>query len=121
MYRFVTAHTVEGKILERARSKRVLEKVVIHKSKAFDAHVDKFKGSKNYYQGQDGTLDLNDLLLEETASISSATASEAILSEKDLVKITDRSDAAFLDLTSSNTSSINFEVVDAPTVEIYNL
>jgi ATP-dependent DNA helicase len=35
IYRFVTANSIEKKILDRARSKRTLEKVVIHKSKPF--------------------------------------------------------------------------------------
>lgn len=33
VYRFITANTIDEKILERASAKRTLEKMVIHKSK----------------------------------------------------------------------------------------
>jgi ATP-dependent DNA helicase len=36
IYRFLAADSIEKRILERARAKRTLEKIVIHKSKTFD-------------------------------------------------------------------------------------
>ncbi len=61
--------------------------------------VDKFKGSKGYYQRKDGTvLDLSELLKEEasTALVAHNTNhSGNVLSEEDLARITDRSEESY--------------------------
>ena len=39
VYRFVTANTIDQRIVERAASKRRLEKMVIHKGKELKSYV----------------------------------------------------------------------------------
>ncbi|KAI8619340.1 SNF2 family N-terminal domain-containing protein [Chytriomyces sp. MP71] len=65
IYRLVTSGTVEKRILDRAASKRKLEKLVIHKSE--------FKGSSGYYKSNKKISDIEDLV-----SILAADEAEAV-------------------------------------------
>ncbi|KAJ3327951.1 hypothetical protein HDU76_010850 [Blyttiomyces sp. JEL0837] len=65
IYRLVTNGTVEKRILDRAASKRKLEKLVIHQSH--------FKGSSRYYQSNKKVADLAEL-----ASILSSDDRESV-------------------------------------------
>lgn len=99
VYRFVSANTIESKILEKAAGKRRLEKVVIQK--------DKFKSiiSSNSNGGgaagtttttQDALATLSEILMQEDAeAIRVKSEEDEIISDADLAKIMDRSDAAY--------------------------
>lgn len=98
IYRLVSANSVESKILERASSKRKLERVVIHKSK--------FKGIKQLARNYESSIqaeELKRILTEE--STSSVRNSESIdnnsensitrLSAREIALLMDRSDSIF--------------------------
>ncbi|KAJ3042030.1 hypothetical protein HDV00_008323 [Rhizophlyctis rosea] len=107
IYRLVTANTVESTILSKASAKRRLEKLVIHKNH--------FKGGKDYYSQKSAALTLQDLAAllaaDESERIESGGGGrgeggeldpnskmylpENILSDADLERILDRSDAAY--------------------------
>ncbi|CCG80996.1 putative SNF2 family helicase/ATPase PasG [Taphrina deformans PYCC 5710] len=90
VYRFVSANTIESKILEKAGNKRKLEKVVIQK--------DKFKSiiAGANPTNQDVLATLNEILMQEDAeSIQVKSESDEIISDADLAKIMDRSDSAY--------------------------
>ncbi len=97
IYRLVAAGSVEAKILERASSKRKLERVVIHKTK--------FKGIQQLARNTDTSLqaeDLKRILSEEQEranSILSASSSKdgkvKMLSKPDLERLLDRSQSVF--------------------------
>ncbi|RKO88346.1 SNF2 family N-terminal domain-containing protein, partial [Blyttiomyces helicus] len=97
IYRFVTSGTVETHILDKAGAKRKLEKLVIHKNH--------FKGVREYYASKQSTsiAEIASILAtEESESINSANVveddayhPERILSDADLERIMDRSDAAY--------------------------
>lgn len=88
IYRFAVANSVESKILERAGSKRRLEKMVIHRKK--------FKGKQQYFK-DDRILveDLEAILKTEEAEKFSFDSDKHCLSKEDLEFITDRSEEAF--------------------------
>ncbi|KAJ3255874.1 hypothetical protein HK103_005887 [Boothiomyces macroporosus] len=94
VYRFVTANSVEKKIIDRAKAKRNLEKIVIHKTSA---------------------LDLSDILKEETLAVNYAKAEdeqyipECILTDDELRSIMDRSDEAY----EIKTTDGRFDMVDS--------
>ncbi|KAK3828451.1 MAG: SNF2 family N-terminal domain-containing protein [Benniella sp.] len=93
IYRLVTANTVEGKIIERASSKRKLEKLVIHKGK--------FKqppsSSSGVSSDRAATLaDLAEMLAQDDGEkIQLATKDDVVISDKHLEMLLDRSDAAY--------------------------
>jgi ATP-dependent DNA helicase len=94
VYRLASAESVESKILERASSKRKLEKVVIHKSK--------FKGIKQLARNHELLVqaeELKKILTEETASsIRKSDDQEDVptkLSAKELSHLMDRSEGIF--------------------------
>ncbi|KAJ3309718.1 hypothetical protein HDV04_005835 [Boothiomyces sp. JEL0838] len=108
VYRFVTANSVEKKIIDRAKAKRNLEKIVIHKNQ--------FKGSKGYYQSNKASaLDLSDILKEETLAVNYTKAEdeqyipECILTDDELRSIMDRSDEAY----EIKTTDGRFDMVDS--------
>lgn len=81
VYRYVTANTVDQKIVERAGSKRKLEKMIIHKGK--------FKGNRD--TGVLETKDLRELL--EMSDHHKVVSSEGLLiKDQDLMALLDRSD-----------------------------
>ncbi|KAI5301502.1 hypothetical protein KEM56_001654 [Ascosphaera pollenicola] len=92
VYRLATKNTIEQVLLEKADSKRRLEKLVIQKGK--------FKGlldTEGSMQGEGE--ELRHALGEEEGfeiiDVGDGTTSEALLSDKDLETITDRSDEAY--------------------------
>lgn len=96
VYRLASADSVESKILERASSKRKLEKVVIHKSK--------FKGIKQLARNHESLIqaeELKRILNEETASSvrkSNLDDQDDIptkLSARELSHLMDRSESIF--------------------------
>lgn len=99
IYRLVTANTVEGKIIERANSKRKLEKLVIHKGK--------FKqppsSSSGVSSDRAATLaDLAEMLAQDDGEkIQLATKDDVVISDKHLEMLLDRSDAAYESSTTT--------------------
>ncbi|KAJ3108454.1 hypothetical protein HDU97_001161 [Phlyctochytrium planicorne] len=102
IYRLVTSGTVEKKILDRASSKRKLEKLVIHKSE--------FKGKLEYYNSNQRVSNLEELsaILEaddtEEVTLSSVDPEsmdgdmillDRVISDEELERIMDRSPEAF--------------------------
>ncbi|KAJ3016621.1 UNVERIFIED_CONTAM: hypothetical protein HDU68_012113 [Siphonaria sp. JEL0065] len=102
IYRLVTSGTVEKRILDRAASKRKLEKLVIHKSE--------FKGSSRYYKSDKKISDIEDLVSilaadeAESVTVSGVDPESAdgdmilmnrVISNEALEQILDRSPAAF--------------------------
>ncbi|KAJ3179280.1 hypothetical protein HK101_010051 [Irineochytrium annulatum] len=103
IYRLVTSGTVEKKILDKANSKRKLEKLVIHKSE--------FKGKSDYYKNNSARVSN----LAELAAILDADEAESVtlsavnpssdernmilmnrvISDEELEKIMDRSPESF--------------------------
>lgn len=90
VYRLLSAKTIEAKILEKASGKRRLEKVVIQK--------DQFKSiiSSAAANSKDAVSQLSEILLSEDAeSLQVKSENDEIISDADLAKIMDRSDAAY--------------------------
>ncbi|KAJ3402286.1 hypothetical protein CcCBS67573_g01001 [Chytriomyces confervae] len=102
IYRLVTSGTVEKRILDRAASKRKLEKLVIHKSE--------FKGSSGYYKSNKKISDIEDLVSilasDEAESVTLAGVDpgsmngdmilmDRVISDDALEQILDRSPEAF--------------------------
>lgn len=96
VYRLVSGDSVESKILERASSKRKLEKVVIHKSK--------FKGIKQLAKNTEISIqaeELKRILTEETSSYLNKSNSDDFesattkLSAKEISHLMDRSPSVF--------------------------
>ncbi|KAI8605478.1 SNF2 family N-terminal domain-containing protein [Dissophora ornata] len=92
IYRLVTANTVEGKIIERASSKRKLEKLVIHKGKFKQPPT-----SNSLASDRATTLaDLAEILAQDDGEkIQLATKDDVVISDKHLEMLLDRSDAAY--------------------------
>lgn len=90
VYRLVSANTIETKILEKATGKRRLEKVVIQKDQ-FKSIISGIGTTTKEVMAQ-----LSEILLSEDAeSIQVKTENDEIISDADLAKIMDRSDAAY--------------------------
>ncbi|KAG0088351.1 hypothetical protein BGZ93_002389 [Podila epicladia] len=102
IYRLVTANTVEGKIIERAASKRKLEKLVIHKGKFKQPPTPATPGS-----GVDRASTLSELarILEEDdhEKFQVASKGDEVISDKDLEMLLDRSEAAYSNHMASGT------------------
>ncbi|ORY86770.1 SNF2 family N-terminal domain-domain-containing protein [Protomyces lactucae-debilis] len=81
VYRFASANTIETKILLRAQNKRRLEKAVIR---------------RNSLLNQSSIMEMKDILLSEDAEkIQITSGDDEVLSEQDLEKLLDRSEAAY--------------------------
>jgi len=92
VYRFVTANTIDQKIVERASTKRKLEKMIIHKGK--------FKGSKD--TSVIDARELRDLLMSRDHD-SVVKSDGLVIGDRDLEALLDRSDLhSKLDASSSN-------------------
>ncbi|KAI1316640.1 hypothetical protein EDD11_009675 [Mortierella claussenii] len=93
IYRLVTANTIEGKIIERASSKRKLEKLVIHKGKF------KKPPSSGTSASTDRAATLSDLAemlaQDDHEKIQLATKDDVVISDKHLEMLLDRSEAAY--------------------------
>lgn len=85
VYRFATKGTVEQMLLEKADSKRRLEKLVIQKGKFKNSRVD---------TGAD-FAELQKLLGQDDGERVELTEGKGLLSDEDLAVLTDRSDEAF--------------------------
>lgn len=92
VYRFVTANTIDQKIVERASTKRKLEKMIIHKGK--------FKGSKD--TSVIDARELRDLLMSRDHD-SVVKSDGLVIGDRDLEALLDRSDLhSKFDASSSN-------------------
>lgn len=103
VYRLAVANSVECRILERATSKRRLEKMVIHEKK--------FKGRQRYAQ-EDQRIKLEDLeaILKEQDAVVHGTGEDAhaSLSKVELDCLLDRSEVAF---SQKDTQTSAFKVL----------
>ncbi|KAG0302302.1 hypothetical protein BGZ97_002409 [Linnemannia gamsii] len=105
IYRLVTANTVENRIIERANSKRKLEKLVIHKGK--------FKQAPSLANAaNDRKTNLADLAAmlaqDDGEKIQLVNKDDVVISDKHLEVLLDRSDAAYAanaTVTSANAES----------------
>ncbi|XP_007426209.1 lymphoid-specific helicase isoform X1 [Python bivittatus] len=87
VYRFVTANTIDQKIVERAAAKRKLEKLIIHKNQ--------FKGGKFGVNQSKSCLDpkeLIELLQSRDYDREIKGSREKVITDKDLELLLDRSD-----------------------------
>ncbi|XP_026570284.1 lymphoid-specific helicase [Pseudonaja textilis] len=87
VYRFVTANTIDQKIVERAAAKRKLEKLIIHKNQ--------FKGGKFGVNQSKSCLDpkeLIELLQSRDYDREIKGSTEKVITDKDLELLLDRSD-----------------------------
>ncbi|XP_054839987.1 lymphoid-specific helicase [Eublepharis macularius] len=87
VYRFVTANTIDQKIVERAAAKRKLEKLVIHKNQ--------FKGGRFGVNQSKSSIDpkeLMELLQSRDYDREVKGSTEKVISDKDLELLLDRSD-----------------------------
>ncbi|KAG0264201.1 hypothetical protein BG011_007235 [Mortierella polycephala] len=115
IYRLVTANTVEGKIIEKANSKRKLEKLVIHK--------DKFKrlSLADSMPSERKTTTLAEiaemLAHNDGEEIQLATKDDVVISDKHLEMLLDRSDAAYASNISVTADSSDAGVTMFKTVE----
>ncbi|KAI9298453.1 hypothetical protein K502DRAFT_322776 [Neoconidiobolus thromboides FSU 785] len=87
VYRLITANTVESKLIGRANSKRLLEKLVIHKNK--------FKGLGYNSNVEEETSLFKDMIYNNEYEQVIIKPGDELISKKDLNRILDRSDAAF--------------------------
>ncbi|KAF8985532.1 hypothetical protein BGZ46_003821 [Entomortierella lignicola] len=93
IYRLVTANTIEGKIIERAGSKRKLEKLVIHKGKFKQPPS---SGTSAVNDRAATLADLAEMLAQDDGEkIQLATKDDVVISDKHLEMLLDRSDAAY--------------------------
>ncbi|OAL66313.1 SNF2 family helicase/ATPase [Trichophyton rubrum] len=112
VYRLATRGTIEQTLLERAGSKRRLEKLVIQKGK-FKSLLDSTSSSNPQRQADELKKIFGDEDIE-VFDIGAETTSESLLSEKDLQILTDRSDEAYSD-QRMNESGRAFAAVKANT------
>ncbi|KTW30617.1 hypothetical protein T552_00333 [Pneumocystis carinii B80] len=103
VYRLVSANTVEEKILERANSKRCLEKLVIQKGK--------FKSLMSMSSKDDEEELTSMLLFEDAKKIVVKGKDDEILSNEDLKSLLDRSDDAYKNSEKMSTSYANYRIV----------
>ncbi len=82
VYRFVTAHSVEQMVLDRAESKRKLEKLVIHKGK--------FKGRQKERLAAMTGDELRALLMADAAEAITFAPGELVINDADLTAVLDR-------------------------------
>lgn len=83
VYRLITANTIDQQILERAESKRMLEKLVINKNK--------FKGNKEEANGKLSPKELLDLLQDSSAQeVNVLGNTDEAISDEILDQVLDR-------------------------------
>ncbi|ORY02995.1 hypothetical protein K493DRAFT_207530 [Basidiobolus meristosporus CBS 931.73] len=92
VYRFVTSNSVESQILDRANSKRTLEKLVIHKRQ--------FKGAQAKCQSRINLEDLLEILEHADESAKVIHHGGDVLSPEEMALILDRSPEAYEKSTS---------------------
>lgn len=93
VFRLVSQHTIETKILLKAGNKRRLEALVIKQGK-FGKVVDE-NGRVLLGKGKESTIDMARALLELDEEAEVAHAGDSIIGDADLELLLDRSDAAF--------------------------
>merc|ERR1712060_429338 len=86
VYRLATANSVEGKMLKRANSKLMLEKLVITSGGFSAPSTNKKDGPQNF--STEGLIDL----LKGQADEDDQEPQSGVISDADLVKVMDRSD-----------------------------
>lgn len=111
IYRLAIAGSIEAKILDRAASKRRLEKIVIHQKR--------FKGKQQLIKKDEDRIMLEDLqaiLAEHESVVPLATDGQDVLSKHDLKALLDRSDSALEQQGTIDTrNSAAFKVIpEAP-------
>lgn len=89
IYRLITANTIESSLIGRANSKRLLEKLVIHKSK-----FKSLKGQTN--PDDDFSNEIQKLIFNKDYENVIVKPGDELLSETDLKRIMDRSEEAYL-------------------------
>ncbi|XP_060070965.1 lymphoid-specific helicase-like [Ylistrum balloti] len=88
VYRFITANTVDQRIVERAAAKRKIEKMVIHKEK-FKSGIRNFTTSLQPLT----QLELMDLLKSNDHQLAvNSGGTSSVISKRDLERLLDRSD-----------------------------
>ncbi|KAK9764296.1 putative ATPase [Basidiobolus ranarum] len=87
VYRFVTSNSVEAQILERANSKRTLEKLVIHKRQ--------FKGNNGKASTRINIEDLMEILENADENAKIIHNGDSVLSLDEMEKILDRTPEAY--------------------------
>lgn len=109
IYRFVTANTVEAKILDRATAKRRLEKLVIHSNK-FRAPVSTLSSSEKK-ERETSMRELAEILASEDGEqVQIVAQGDKVISDDDLEKLLDRSEKVYSD--ESSTASGQFRELD---------
>jgi ATP-dependent DNA helicase len=114
VYRFVTANSVEQTILEKARNKRKLERVVIHKGQ--------FKGHSKYYAAKDTRISIEELIAlvkeQDTSGVQYGLNDRLVNGEKEtLGSVLGECDMdALLDRTKSYDKGSGFYLVNQETV-----
>lgn len=97
VYRFVTANSIDQRIVERAAAKRRLEKMIIHKGKPYEYSCIHNTTSSGKFKGGEGrdshsTLSVEDLTeLLESVDHDKVVNSEDIISDAALTALLDRS------------------------------
>lgn len=94
VYRLATKGTVEQLLLEKADGKRRLEKLIIQKDK-FRSIVGKTKKADKKQEGDDVEALQKILDEDEDFAYEPEEGEEGVLSERDLQRLTDRSDEAY--------------------------
>ncbi|KAJ9054207.1 putative ATPase [Entomophthora muscae] len=88
VYRLITANTVEAHLIGRANSKRLLEKLVIHKNK--------FKSLRGSHTNQDDDIEeLTEVIYNRDYENIIVKPGDELISASDLTRIMDRSDLAY--------------------------
>lgn len=98
IYRLAIANSVETRILERANSKRKLEKLVIHQKK--------FKGRQQYYKDERILLeDLESILQDQDAQPYNRDEGRMALTKEDLSVLLNRSPETFTQTGSADSQA----------------
>lgn len=110
VYRFVTANTVDQKIVERASTKRKLEKMIIHKGK--------FKGSKDTE-----VIDAKELreLLMSRDHDSVVSSDGLVTCDRDLEALLDRSDLCSKSVASPSNKNPKTSAQQANKTEFFRV
>ncbi|KAJ8522231.1 hypothetical protein ONZ45_g1180 [Pleurotus djamor] len=105
IYRLVSSHTIEEKIMQRATEKRKLEAMVIAKGK-FKMPGASSTSSKNTFSLVELAADLMALEGEKISVVPNTQAGKkGVLSDQDLAALLDRSDSVFATSAPSDTSA----------------
>ncbi|RKP40168.1 SNF2 family N-terminal domain-containing protein [Dimargaris cristalligena] len=111
IYRLITANSIEKAILDRANSKRKLEKLVIHKHK-FKGHDSLVTPLTTTSFSSPGATSVSKLGASELAEILAGDEHEKILTDTDLARLLDRSDEAYARQTEKDVGQV-FAAVDS--------